>query len=292
MPYTVSAHTRGRWLLLLLFCYSIGICGKHVCQLSRSPVVFHGRQPTRNVSDVPAQIYCPVCGSVTKPLAWTENIRESGACSVCGANNRVRQLAVAFNYAASFKLRRPLLRVQDAAGLFLIYNTDCYGAFHSVLKDSTGYVCSEYLDNGAQSGALVNGVMHQDLQRTSFAAGTFDFVLSTEVMEHIPNPYHAFSEILRILKPGGAHIFTAPYIPQNVNDDIRARYVNGSLQLYQPPQMHGDSIRHEGILVYTVFGQEMLRRLCRMGYRVHHFVDEVPAFGIVGSVHVFLCWIR
>jgi predicted SAM-dependent methyltransferase len=40
--------------------------------------------------------------------------------------------------------------------------------------------------------------------------GTFDVVLCTEVLEHVPEPIRALGELARILKPGGTLMLTAP----------------------------------------------------------------------------------
>ncbi len=40
--------------------------------------------------------------------------------------------------------------------------------------------------------------------------GSFDFAVCTEVLEHVPNPIRAVSEIARVLRPGGKLILTAP----------------------------------------------------------------------------------
>jgi len=40
--------------------------------------------------------------------------------------------------------------------------------------------------------------------------GTFDVVLCTEVLEHVPEPIEALREFSRILKPGGRLLLTAP----------------------------------------------------------------------------------
>ena len=40
----------------------------------------------------------------------------------------------------------------------------------------------------------------------------FDFVLCTEVFEHIPEPVNAMKELVRICKPGGKILITAPFV--------------------------------------------------------------------------------
>ncbi len=43
-----------------------------------------------------------------------------------------------------------------------------------------------------------------------FADGTFDVVMSTEVIEHTPDPQRALRELARVVKPGGTLIVTTP----------------------------------------------------------------------------------
>ena len=40
---------------------------------------------------------------------------------------------------------------------------------------------------------------------------SFDVVLCSEVLEHVPEPTHALDEFTRLLKPGGVMILTAPF---------------------------------------------------------------------------------
>ena len=40
--------------------------------------------------------------------------------------------------------------------------------------------------------------------------GAVDTVFMTEVLEHVPDPFKAMDEVLRVLKPGGTLILTAP----------------------------------------------------------------------------------
>lgn len=41
--------------------------------------------------------------------------------------------------------------------------------------------------------------------------GSFDAVLCTEVLEHLPDPVRALDEMARLLRPGGTFIITAPF---------------------------------------------------------------------------------
>jgi len=56
-----------------------------------------------------------------------------------------------------------------------------------------------------------------DVQRLPFADASFDAVLSSHVMEHLPRPDEALTEVARVLKPGGRFLLLTPnrfhYVP-------------------------------------------------------------------------------
>jgi len=56
-----------------------------------------------------------------------------------------------------------------------------------------------------------------DLQRLPFADASFDAVLASHVMEHLPRPELALAEVARVLKPGGRFLLLTPnrfhYVP-------------------------------------------------------------------------------
>ncbi len=52
---------------------------------------------------------------------------------------------------------------------------------------------------------------HQDVTAMTFAAESFDAVLCLEVIEHVANPFAAAREIVRVLRPNGRLLLTAPF---------------------------------------------------------------------------------
>jgi SAM-dependent methyltransferase len=53
-------------------------------------------------------------------------------------------------------------------------------------------------------------LVEDDIEDTRLEAGSFDLVLMSEVIEHIPNPARALASIKRLLKPGGVLILSTP----------------------------------------------------------------------------------
>jgi SAM-dependent methyltransferase len=232
-------------------------------------------------------IRCPVCGRWS--YAWgfdPANERETGWCRRCHATNRHRQLARIAAVAAS-ELggdRFASLAAVGKRSALRIFNTEASGPVHEMLSSARGYVASEYLGADVGGGEVRAHVRHEDLQALSFPDGSFDLVLSSDVFEHVPDPYRAHAEVARVLVEGGRHVFTVPFQLTEYRDEVRAEPgADGSPRLLAEPIYHVDPIRlDEGALVYTVFSIEMLTRLAGLGlwtrmYRVHE-----PRLGIFG----------
>lgn len=129
----------------------------------------------------------------------------------------------------------------------------------------------------------MNGVRNENLRALSFGDATFDVVLSSDVLEHLSDPYRAHREILQVLKPGGRHIFTVPYCETMPRDNVRASLIDGKIVHHAEALYHEDPVRlTEGILVWTIFGLEMLVRLDEIGFRTELWRLHEPEFGILG----------
>jgi len=166
---------------------------------------------------------------------------------------------------------------------YRLYNAEANGALHAALADLPGYHCSEFCGESAIPGTFVNGVRHEDLERLSFADACFDVVLSSDVLEHVPDAYAAHREIFRVLRPGGRHIFTVPFTGA-AEDDVRARRIDGGVEYLAEPLYHGDPVRPDaGVLVWRIFGDEMLTRLHAIGFATETLQLHEPARGIIGD---------
>jgi len=236
---------------------------------------------------------CPVCGGLTGFFKFRENLRESGVCLLCRSSNRQRQISFVLLEAIAEVTGTRFSSIKDFSARasqfksfsnFRIYNAETTGRVHHYMKDFTNYVASEYLGDNSISGECINGVLHQNLMQTSFENDYFDIIITSDVFEHIADPYKAFAEVYRILKPGGRHIFTVPFYSDRYKDELRAVIDEyGTLKNLLPPIYHDDPIRSEGILVYVIFSMEMLLKLNDMGYHVKMYNARNPLKGILGT---------
>jgi ubiquinone/menaquinone biosynthesis C-methylase UbiE len=55
--------------------------------------------------------------------------------------------------------------------------------------------------------------MKGDVQHLAFSDNTFDYILTTEVFEHLPDPYMAMKEIRRVAKKRAYLIISVPFEP-------------------------------------------------------------------------------
>jgi SAM-dependent methyltransferase len=143
---------------------------------------------------------CNICGEETSyPRA--EMSRESWSCVYCGSNVRWRSVV----HALSTELFGKSLPIQEFPS-----RPDLVGIG---LSDWDGYAARL-----ARKLAYTNTYYHQRpfLDITSVEPsqyGRYDFIIASDVFEHIPPPIsRAFQNARRLLKAGGMMIFTVPYV--------------------------------------------------------------------------------
>ncbi|HEX3283749.1 MAG TPA: class I SAM-dependent methyltransferase [Mycobacterium sp.] len=81
-----------------------------------------------------------------------------------------------------------------------------------------------------------------------FADGTFDCVIASEILEHVPEDDKAIAELVRVLKPGGALAITVPrWLPERVcwalSDEYHANE-GGHIRIYRADQLRGKVAGH------------------------------------------------
>ena len=92
-----------------------------------------------------------------------------------------------------------------------------------------------------EAGELAAGhpatAVQGDALALPFADGTFDRVIASEVLEHIPDDTAAMRELARVLRPGGAMAVTVPRcVPEAVNWALSDEYHDtpgGHVRIYR-----------------------------------------------------------
>jgi 2-polyprenyl-3-methyl-5-hydroxy-6-metoxy-1,4-benzoquinol methylase len=202
------------------------------------------------------------------------NRKESMFCEHCGSSLRIRRLCkvlietVSITTGKSYPCFAALLADQDFQRLRIAEINACE-ALHSFLGGLPNLYYSEYrLD--AEPGTVQQEVRNEDLQQLTYPDDYFDIILTSETIEHVPDPDKAWSEIYRTLKRGGHHIFTIPVIPSQTTTIRRAKHINGGRECLLPPAYHG-SWGEDGMFVYTDFGMDVVDKLNKMGLNTEVF---------------------
>ena len=231
--------------------------------------------------------YCWVCHSL-KAFAYdwlysdgrNVNWRERVVCPTCQLNNRLRLSVQTFER---------LVRDSHAA----IYITEQVTPLASHLtKHFPATVTSEYLGPQFSSGQVSSkGIRHEDVTALSFAECSFDYVLSFDVLEHVPDYRAALAEFFRVLRPGGCALLSVPFGLLYERNLVRARIeTQGNIEHLLPAEYHGDPIDpNKGVLCYYHFGWELLQDLRKAGFsNVSLSMTWSLEFGHVGDEQLLI----
>ena len=99
------------------------------------------------------------------------------------------------------------------------------------------------VEAGEISGDRIVGVLRGDATRLPFPDGTFDAIITSEVLEHIQADTAALAEMTRILRPGGVFAATVPsWLPELINWKLSEEYhapiaVGGHVRIYTATEL-------------------------------------------------------
>jgi SAM-dependent methyltransferase len=221
-------------------------------------------------------IVCPICGEHTVMRITSGNLRETGTCEKCGSFNRQRQIA------SVLCQRYGVNSLQELSQRFLkIYLMESGGSFFSVLSGTKYFTCSEFYPTEKVPEGMPGYFHHADVQELPFETNSFDLIISSDVMEHVPDPYAGFAEIHRVLRPRGVHVFTVPCSLSLDEDDVFA--LPGPI-IIKDSVYHPDPLRSTGSLVYRYFSKNTLvSKLAEIGLKTNVHILYDPAQGIIGD---------
>jgi len=222
---------------------------------------------------------CACCGSadlVAGKVLWPRLIEEWGLseeetqyidrqqglqCRACGSNLRTMALALAIGHCyghhgtftqfiKKFRTRRlRTLEVNEAGGLT------------QFLSKLPKHYLAKYPE--------------VDMMKMPFPDGSYDLVVHSDTLEHVPQPVAALAECYRVLSPAGYCVFTIPVIV-----DRMTRSRKGLL-----PSYHGDANQRAiDLAVQTEYGCDAWKHVILAGFQECRLVAaEFPsALAFVG----------
>jgi SAM-dependent methyltransferase len=164
-------------------------------------------------------------------------------CLFCGANLRYELLAAELRSRFGNNLAE--LRVVEL---------DPASPLRTLFATNPHYVRSFYAAGTPAGQQRSDGARCEDIMDLSLADCSVELIVSSDVLEHVPDLQKAFSETFRVLVPGGVHLFTVP--PRG---HTKARAVmNGTNVIHnEAPEYHCDPLNREGVLTFWDIGPDL-----------------------------------
>jgi SAM-dependent methyltransferase len=177
--------------------------------------------------DLNPNTFCCVCGGTdftSAEVLWQEliddwqinpeetvyiNRQQGTACRSCG--NNLRSLAIAKAILAKYDFRGTLREFfsSDAGSKLRVLSINTSGGLSPAFELLENYQLAEYPEH--------------DMTRLSFADGSYDLVVHSDTLEHVPEPVLGLKECSRLLAPGGSCIFTIPMIIGRMSTDRKGK---------------------------------------------------------------------
>jgi SAM-dependent methyltransferase len=185
--------------------------------------------------------YCHCCRQDTIFTSHGDWLRDTYLCDKCGSIPRQRAL------------QHILDRYFSDWSSLKIHESSPSNTLISQLCDN--YSSSQFLE-GVPLGSEKEGVRCENLEKLTFADETFDLVITQDVMEHVHTPKAAFNSIMRVIKPGGAHVFTAPKHPGLKSSYPRIQVTENGIEHLMKPEYHGNPVGDGRALVTWDYGDD------------------------------------
>lgn len=212
--------------------------------------------------------FCTLCGQEGTRREVRLNTANNWACEHCGGTLRYRSQGAAIvshmcdgRYSSLWEARRG-----GAFDHLDIWEMALRGPFTRIFRGLASYTQSYYWSD-EKPGHVRNGVVCQDVTKLTFPDNSIDLVVSSDVMEHVSDPWQGFGEIARVLRPGGMHVFTIPVrAPLRSFSQMRAKVdqTTGGVE-HLLPEVYHVSGEQGKTLVFTDFGADIFLKHRELG---------------------------
>jgi SAM-dependent methyltransferase len=188
------------------------------------------------------------------------NRQQGMCCTQC--NNNLRSIALADAILSNYQCNSVLkeFATSDAAAALKLLEINEAGGLTRVLAEFPGHKLVRYPD--------------YDMMDLAFPDDTFDALVHSDTLEHIPDPVRALVECGRVLKLGGVCIFTVPII---VGRKSRSRASMAASYHGSEKDTSGD------LIVHHEFGTDFWEFAARAGFKsiTTHILEYPAAMAII-----------
>ena len=232
--------------------------------LAKKVLSKHTRVLLRRVFYAGTRHYCNVCDLRVRTMLTTGNPfavlteldvvggerRPYDTCPICFSNGRARLL---FEY-----LRREIAIYDSRSGLRVLHIAPEYGILLRLQAvDTIDYVGGDLNPDEYSEVAIARC----DVTAIDFSDDSFDLIICSHVLEHVPDDRLAMRELFRVLKPGGTAILQVP-ISASLQKTIEDPY------LTDPKERERRFGQHDHVRIY---GADYPARLSEGGFQVEIF---------------------
>ena len=217
--------------------------------------------------------HCPLCEASTTFVVQHEWLRDHYRCVSCHSIPRHRALANALDIFC------PAWREAE------VHESSPGGPLSDFLRRACPRYTSSYCFDDVPRGASRGPHRSEDLSALTFADDSIDVLVTADVFEHVVDPEPACREIARVLRSGGAHVFTMPWYPAMAVTRVRAaRGSDGSVVHLCEPVYHGNPLTPEGALVTRDWGRDFADVvLASSGLHTTIYLERDRAKGLDGE---------
>lgn len=185
--------------------------------------------------------WCGCCRSQTEFVEAGVWLRDQYLCRRCGSIPRLRAINLTLDtYFPGWEH----LRLHESS------------PSNDFVRRYNQQYTSSYFFEGVPPGTMHQGARCENLEALTFPDDTFDLFVTQDVFEHVFQPDRATREIMRVVKPGGAHVFTAPKHKGLRETRQRATLQDGAIVHLLEAQYHGNPIGDGRALVTWDYGDD------------------------------------
>lgn len=213
--------------------------------------------------------YCHCCRNTvtfTSKYSW---LRDHYSCSACSSIPRQRHL---FHILDKYFPNWEEKNIHESSP-----------SNDQIKKYAKLYTASQFFNN-ITLGDYHENIRCENLESLTFDNESFDLFITQDVLEHVFNPNIACKEIMRVLKIGGAHVFTTPKDRLLKKSSPRAVLDNGEVIHLKEEDYHGNPIGEGRSLVTWNYGDDfeyLINQWC--GFTTLTYITRDDSLGLDGE---------